>query len=62
MRRFDIVTALLILACKLQARRVARAKAKVAALNAAIDAACKALPEAQKAAGHEADRLLGLGK
>lgn len=62
MKRFDIVTALLVLAGKLQARRVARAKARVVALNASIAAACAALPEAQKAVNEQATRHLGIGK
>lgn len=48
MARFDIVEALVVLAGKLQARRVARLKAKEAALVATIQFAAKALTETQR--------------
>lgn len=48
MARFDIVEALVVLAGKLQARRVARLKRREAALKAAIIARCKALTATQK--------------
>lgn len=48
MRKFDIVEALVVLAGKLQARRVARLKAKEAALIATIEFATTALVATQK--------------
>lgn len=48
MARFGIVEALVVLAGKLQARRVARLKAKEAALKATIEFATTALVATQK--------------
>lgn len=48
MRNFDIVQALITLAGKLQARRIARLKAREVALVAAIDAATKGLVATQR--------------
>lgn len=49
MRKFDLVQLLLTLAGRVQARRVARAKAKVAAYRFAIQAATDGLLAAEKA-------------
>lgn len=43
LRNFDLVQALLAAAGRLQAKRIAKLKAREAALTATIDAACKAL-------------------
>jgi len=57
MRNFDLVQFLLTLAGRVQARRNAKAKAKVLAYRAAIQAATVGLQEAERAreATHKAD-------
>lgn len=59
MRNFDIVTKLIELAGKIQARRVARLKAREANLMVAIDSACKALTATVKDRQEAEKRKIG---
>lgn len=59
MKNFDLVTALIALAGKIQAKRVARLKAREAALTATIDAASKALVATQRERIEAQNRKVG---
>ena len=59
MKKFDLVTALIALAGKIQAKRVARLKAREAALTAAIGAASKALVATQRERIEAQNRKVG---
>ncbi|QNJ57281.1 hypothetical protein Stalingrad_26 [Pseudomonas phage Stalingrad] len=48
LRNFDIVTALVVLAGRIQAKRIERLKAREVALRLAIDSACAALTTTQR--------------
>ena len=62
MRKFDIVTALLVLAGRIQARRVEKLKAREVALKATIVAAQEALTATQNERVNAHVRQLTLGK
>lgn len=59
MAKFDIVTKLIELAGRIQARRVARLKAREEALRVSIDFACKALTATTKSRQEAEKRKIG---
>lgn len=59
MKRFDIVTQLIALAGRIQAKRVERLKRREVALKAAIDAATRGLVETQRQRKAAESRTIG---